>query len=397
LRGALHVESAAQEGHISAPMHPSVLPHTLEETRGLGSFLAQLQREISMRDVQSGLWFTKVLTAYVAFYEANRRPDNLVANMSEQEREAAARALTGRTALFTAMAGAGAAAGVTGASIATAQTSGWAAPVVLPLAGAGMVGELLLRSIMHLRLACELAELYGMRFAPGGETELIRLYALAFRAEMHQTEHDPGRGLVQRVLRLQEADGLGKLIASGLVGETLLRNVVPFADVVVSSVRNWQLTKQLGRFVRGYVSRRVVLDQAVEAVRQRSPNSVDLLLEGIWFIFIGDGRLTGIETALLAHLLRRQPGRDELTAHFVSDEVGWLERLRQMDGDTSARALLLRALQVAAVIEAPVSPPEAAILQHAADALGVEAPDLNEAMQMLSAAHQPGASDHPIH
>jgi hypothetical protein len=351
-------------------MHASAIPHAPEALSKISSFLGQLQRDIHLRDVRTGLWFTKVLTAYVELYETNRQRVSLF-TLSAAERDAVAQKLTQRAALITALAGAGAAGGVTAASIATAETSGLAAPLVLPLAGAGMVGELLLRSIMHLKLACELADLYGVPFVPGGETELIRLYALAVHAEMHQTENDPGRGLIERVLHLQEAGGLGKLIASGLVGETLLRNAVPFADVVVSSFRNWQLTRQVGTFVQGYVSRRKPLDAAIDAVRERSPESIDLVLEGVWFIFIGDGRLTGIETALLAHLMRKQRSRDELTTHFVSDEAGWLERLREMDPDLETRKLVLHALQVAALIEAPIAAAELAILHHASTALGL--------------------------
>jgi hypothetical protein len=354
-------------------MPATAIPQPRDWLPNVGPFLNHLRRDIHLRDVRTGLWFTKVLTAYVAFYETNRQRVTRL-TLSIAEREAAAEKLTQRAALITAIAGASAASGITAASIATAETSGLAAPLVLPLAGAGMVGEMLLRSIMHLKLACELADLYGMPFAPGGETELIRLYALAVHAEMHQTETDPGRGLVERVLHLQEAGGLGKLIASGLIGETLLRNSIPFADVVVSSFRNWQLTKQVGSFVQGYVSRRKPLDAALDAVHQRSPQSIDIVLEGVWFIFIGDGRLTGIETALLAHLMRAQRSSDQLTQHFVSDEAGWLERLRDMDPDPETRLLVMQALEVAAAIEPPLAPAEAALLRHAAAALGLATP-----------------------
>jgi hypothetical protein len=339
-------------------------------------FLAQLGSEIHLRDLRTGRWYTKVLTAYIAYYEAQRQRESRP-RVPVAERAAVAKALIEHAALVTACAGAGAAAGVTAATIITAETGGLAAPVALPLSGLGVVSELLMRSIMHLRMSCELADLYGMPFVPGGEIELIRLQALAVNAEMHETEDDPGRGLVERVTRLQEAGGLGKLIAAGLIGETLLRNAVPFADVAVSSVRNWQLTLQVGQFVQGYASRRVALDEAVSALGERSPGSVELLLEGIWFIFISDGRLTGVETALLAHLMRAQSTSQDLTKHFVSDEAGWLERLHQIEPNTEVRTLLVRALEVAAVIEKPVSPTEQTILLRASETLGVALVDLS--------------------
>jgi len=346
------------------------------------AFLAQLRRDIHLRDLRTGRWYTKVLTAYVAHYE-EQRARNPQPQVPVAERAVAAKKLIERAAIFASCVGAGAAGGVTAATVITSQTGGLAAPFAVPLSGAGVVAELLMRSIIHLRMSCELADLYGMPFAPGGESELIRLQALAVNAEMHETDDDPGRGLIERVVGVQESGGLGKLIASRLIGETLLRNAIPFADVAVSSVRNWQLTLQVGRFVQGYASRRVALDSAVTALKSRSASSLGVALEGIWFIFISDGRLTGVETALLAHLMRAQSSSRDLTTHFVSDEAGWLDRLRQSDQDPEARALLLRALEVAAIVEKPVSHAERAILQRAAETLGVPLGDLESMSDQL--------------
>lgn len=368
---------------------PDDVVSVVHESAQLRDLIARLQQDITLRDLRTGRWYSKVLSAYVAYYAS--RPERLdLRSVPVAERAARARKLTERTALLTALGGVASASGVTAASVATLESAGLAAPIVLPLAGLGMVGELLLRAILHLQLACELSELYGMPFRPGGETELIRVYALAFHAEMHETEDDPGRGLIERVTRLQEVGGLGKLIAAGLIGETLLRNIVPFADIAVSSLRNWQLAYQVGRFVQGYASRRVALDAAVQSVAARSHACVDVLVEGLWFIFISDGRLTGIETALLAHLMRQQSTSPELTTQFISDEAGWLERLQNVDRDPETRRLILRALEVAAVVESPVSPAELTILRRAAKTLQLElsSPEIAHAVQTHTAAAQ---------
>jgi hypothetical protein len=344
-----------------------------QDLRDIAGFIGDLRRAITLRDVRSGLWYTKLLRAYLAFYEKHRV---LIdgEKLTAVERADQVERRTRRAAIRTTLAAAAAAGGVTAASIWTAQTGGMAGPIVLPLAGVGMVGEMLLRSIWHLQLVCEVAELYGMPVNRGRETEIIRLYALAVHAEMHQTEDDPGRGLVERVMKLQAAGGLGKLIASNLVGEMFMRNAVPFADVLLSTFRNWQLTEQVSDFVQGYASRRVALDRAVEAVNRKNSDAVDLVVEGIWFIFITDGRLTGIETALLAHMMRGLQTSDDLTTYFVSDEAGWLERLGKIDSDPEVRELALHALHVAAQIEAPMSPQKLAILRRAANALGLQPP-----------------------
>ncbi|MEY4579392.1 MAG: hypothetical protein RL701_4095 [Pseudomonadota bacterium] len=341
-----------------------------EEGGQLNAFLSRLNRDVHARDLRTGSWYTKVLGAYVEYY-AQRHKHLELSAVPGDERAAIADKLIERTALWTAIAGTTAAVGVTAASVAMAQTAFLAAPVVLPLAGLGVAGELFLRAVLHLQLTCELAELYGMPFHPGSEMELVRVSALALRAEMHETEDDPGRGLVERISRTQQTGTLGKLIASGLVGESLLRNAIPFADVAVSSVRNWQLARQVGHFVQGYASRRVALDEAVKLLAEQSPDSVEPLLEGIWFIFISDGRLTGIETALLAYLMRERQTSSSLTEHFVSDEAAWLEHLRKIAG-SPASTTFVRALEVAAAVEKPTTRAELTILKRAAETLGVE-------------------------
>jgi hypothetical protein len=365
-------------------LSPEIRSQIQLELKDLSTFALELAKTIRLRDVRTGRWYTKVLTAYVAHYESQRLR-NPSPEIPPEQRRAVAKLATERAAIWAACFGATAAAGVTAASIVTTDTGGLAGPLALPLSGVGMIAELLARSLIHLHLACRLAELYGMPFTPGMESELIRLYALAFRAEQHETEDDPGRGLVERVVRLQETGGLGKLIASGLIGETLLRNVVPFADVPLSSIRNWQLTHQVGRFVTDYVSRRVSLDTAVAALRQRSQAYVDLVVEGIWFIFISDGRLTQVETALLAHLMRGQSASKAVSMYFVSDEASWLERLQGIESDS--RALFIQALEVAAGSDAVVAPSELTILQRAAATLGVPLSDA------IVAAPQPSAAD----
>lgn len=344
-----------------------------QELRDAASFFGHLRREITLRDVRSGLWYTKLLREYLAFYQQHRVLID-ADTLSAAERDERVERRTRRTAIRTTVAAAAAAGGVTLASIWTAQTQGAVGPIVLPLAGAGMVVEMVLRSIWHLQLVCELAELYGMRVDMSRETEIIRLYALAVHAEMHQTEDDPGRGLVERVVQLQAAGGLGKLIASNLVGEMFMRNAVPFADVVMSTFRNWQLTEQVGEFVKGYASRRVTLDRAVDRVCRKNSATVDLVVEGIWYMFIMDGRLTGIEAALLAHMMRGLQTSSDLTTYFVSDEAGWLERLGKVDGDGELRELVLHALHVAAQIEGAMTPQRLAILRRAASALGLPPP-----------------------
>jgi len=351
-------------------MNAATVTDDPEQLGGIRTFLESLARQITRRDLRTGHWYSKLQRAYLAYY-AERVGQTELGAVPADRRAAVAHALIQRAAVWSSASGTGAAVGVTAASVAMARTAFLAAPVALPLAAAGLAAELFVRTVLHLQLTCELAELYGMPFNVDSETELLRVFALAVRAEMHETEDDPGRGLVERITRSQQSSTLGKLIASSLIGESLLRNAIPFADIVFSTARNWQLTHQVGLFVQGYASRRVALAKAVAQVAEYSPQALETLVEGVWFIFISDGRLTGIETALLSYLMRTRKVSAELTQHFVSDEAGWLEQLRALPEDRELRTRFLHALEVAAALEAPIVASELTILKRAADTLGV--------------------------
>jgi hypothetical protein len=118
----------------------------------------------------------------------------------------------------------------------------------------------------------------------------------------------------------------------------------------------------------------------------------------LWFIFISDGRLTQIETALLAHFMRQTSASPELTTQFISDEAAWLERLKTVDASPEVRELILRVLEVAALVDSPVSPSELTVLKRAAETLGcVLEPTLSRVTHKLTpiaeSSIDPGADD----
>lgn len=93
------------------------------------ALLARLKHDVHLRDLRSGRWYTEVLTAYVAHYAARPQLVELQA-VPIAERTATARTLSERTARMTALAGLGAAAGVTAAAIISVDSAGLMVPVV---------------------------------------------------------------------------------------------------------------------------------------------------------------------------------------------------------------------------------------------------------------------------
>jgi hypothetical protein len=283
-----------------------------------------------------------------------------------QKAEAAIRSACVKCALT------GAASGsvTTAAELLTADTGGLSVMATVPVALLTVGGEMVLRAVVQLGLTCDLAEIFGVPFDTEDRTAFWRLYALAFGIASHaEGSNDPGRLLVETMLRL-ESDDIGASIGTKLLGESVLRNIVPGVAPLASSIANWTMTRRLGDTVRRYMRYHRAFRDEMFAVGRRCAPHYGLLAEGMWFLFTADGQLSPEETGTLAYLVRRLPAdqRAEALSRFVEDDYDWLQRLSQVP--ESERDDFFHALEVAATVDKVVSLPERKILRCAARVLG---------------------------
>jgi hypothetical protein len=272
-------------------------------------------------------------------------------------------ALTGATAGLTS----------TGAAAITTETEGVGGIVALPVAALTIGGEMALRTLIHIDLICKMADIFGVEVGRERPDDVWRLYALLFGAADHD-EHstDPGKKLVAQLIDI-EKDKLGDEIGMRVLGESVMRNVVPVAAVGVSAFVNWRRTQRIGDIARRYMRYWRAISGAFERMaREVGREDHELLIEGVWFVFIADGRLGYEESTALANLVKRLPesARDRVLARFVEDEGDWLDRVEaEVKGD--ARAPFLRALEVAAAVDKIVGSPERRLLRSAARRLEI--------------------------
>lgn len=230
--------------------------------------------------------------------------------------------MTDRAAAEAAALGGMAGALTTGAAAVFASAQGGVGWVALPLAAAAMAGDLVARLLLHVELVARIAAVHG---ATVNEQELVRILTV------NVTERDPhaedlGRGRLARVARVELGDS-GELL-SKLVGETLLRNVLPVINIAGSAWKSWRLTRTLGRTADRYFRLRAVLAPAIDAFERAHPEQVSLASEALWFTFTADGHVQDAETLALAHVLWRRP--DEMTGQltrFVTDTAAFMARL----------------------------------------------------------------------
>jgi len=316
-------------------------------------------------------WYTKLFAHYVRKNVARRNARGDVAT-GESPHDRALRAI--RWACVKSAAS-GAVCGMisTGATVFTAETEGVGGLIAGPIAALSIGGEMILRTILHVGLTCELAEIFDVEVDPDDDVDLWRLYALAFRAHGDvEGSEDPGRELVSEVTHV-EGEEIGEKIGSRVLGESVMRNIIPVVGIFTSAVTNYLMTRRLGDTVRRYMRYQHALDAEGSYASAHCHAHLDLVIEGLWFIFSADGKLTPEETAFLGHMLKKLDKfqRRAVTARFVEDELDWTLRIKNQVPEPM-RDVFLHILEVAAAVDKEVGLPERKILRRAAHALGRE-------------------------
>ena len=339
--------------------------------------IESLGQEIGVRSAEArpGGWFTRLARWYLGrrFAKHSPAPERALDATASRRAERAIAIACVKSAISGALSGTVS----TGATLATAQTEGALAFAAVPVAVAAIGGEMLYRSILQLDLTCDLAEIFGLSFDPAHEEDLWRLYALAFGTSDHDDEAeangDQGKELVREVTHV-ESEEVGEKIGHLVLGESIMRNVVPVVGIVSSAITNVVLTRKMGHTVRRYFRyQRAFKDTFAHAIELLQGEPRDLLIEGMWFIFTADGKLTPEEAACLGKLVHKLDPveRHAVTHRFVEDELDWTERIRKGVPE-EIRDVFLHALEVAAAVDKEVGVPERKILRRAARALGRE-------------------------
>ena len=314
-------------------------------------------------------WFTRMVSRYLRTHAAATATDAAKASGTHTERaERACR----RACIKSAISGATAGATATGATIAAAATEELAAFIVVPIAAGSIAGEMFYRAFLHVELTCELARIFEIPIDPDDPQQIWQLYALVFGVEEHdETSDDPGQGLIARILRV-EGSSVGEEIGGDLVGETVARNIVPVFGIATSAYANYRMTKRLGDTLRRSFRYRRALQDALDRAGSECHAVLDLLIEGLWFVFTADGRLVPEEAAALAWMLRPFPEAEQRRIHggFVEDELSWMDRIRTVPPEV--REAFFHALEVGATVDKIVSPPERKLLRRIARELEID-------------------------
>ncbi len=293
---------------------------------------------------------------------ARREAGDFADVVPDEEAEKIIRIACAKAALTGALSGA-----VTTTSVvATAETEGVGGIVALPLAAAAVAGEMATRTVFHVDLACELAELFDV--SVGNPADVARLLSVTFGRAVGKEVEDLGQSSIEDVT--VDRESVVENAAQALVGESVLKNALPFVAVVSSAVMNVIVTRRIGRMLQHAFRYEREMVSAFRIAQNTCGSVIDLLIEGLWFVFTADGKLTAEETLCLAERLDDldEETRRRVTARFTDDESDWLKRVEQ-GVIPESRESFLRVLEIAAALDKSLSLPEDKILRRAAAAL----------------------------
>jgi hypothetical protein len=217
---------------------------------------------------------------------------------------------------------------ISGAQLAAVETLTVGAIAAVPVGVGVITGELLIRTVLHVDMACELAELYQMPVVEGDDA--LRVLALAAGFGGAPCEGDRSGARRGRYPTEAERAEVVRRTTRLLFGESVLRNLFPIVGIATSTVTNFVITRRLGERLRDSFHKDRAMAETLTAVAGHPVGQyMDLVMEGLWFVFTADGVLSAEELACLAHRLDTLDAarRKEILSRFVEDPRDWLDRV----------------------------------------------------------------------
>jgi tellurite resistance protein len=277
------------------------------------------------------------------------------------------------------VAGTLAAAGASSAEVLSIVSEGVGTVAAIPIGLVSVGAEMLYVTALQIDLAFDLAGIYGVPFAGDDVGEISTMLAMALGVDFvrEPTRHDkpamPGETKPWRVLRQMQRGDFSKRVSKAVVQQSVLRNIVPVAGVIVSAVWNQVVLRRFAREVHTAVRQRLAIVNAFRDVQLGDLATTRLVLDGAWLMATADGELDHQEALALSTLIDslKLPERIAVDdASFTDDEEGWFARLAGIA--PHARPVLIDVLALIASADGEFTIPERRFLKRLASTLACE-------------------------
>ncbi|MET0410659.1 MAG: hypothetical protein ABW217_05160 [Polyangiaceae bacterium] len=346
--------------------------------REAGTKISNALRELKRQEDEASSWMQRFIAREIEERTSTRGAaywDKVFPGLSPQAR---AEKRIGRMITRATVAGTLAAAGASSAEVLSIVSEGFGTALAVPIGLVSVGAEMMYITAIQIDLAFDLASIYDVPFAGDDVGEISTMLAMALGVDFvrEPTRHDkpamPGETKPWRVLRQMQRGDFSKRVSKAVVQQSVLRNVVPVAGVIVSAVWNQVVLRRFAREVHTAVRQRLAIRRAFRDVQLSDGAEARVVLDGAWLLATCDGELDHQEALALSTLIDslHLPGRIAVEdASFTDDELGWFDRVAALDA--SSRAVLIDVLALIASADGELTIPERRFLKRVARAIQI--------------------------
>jgi tellurite resistance protein len=358
---------------VNQSTHLSSLAVALREA---GTKIHTAVRELRRREDKAGSWMQRFIYREVEQRTLTRGAAYWNAQFPDLTPEERAQRRIRRMLTRATVAGVAAAAGATTAELMSLTSQGTGAMVAIPLGLASVGAEMVYTTALQIDLAFDLASIYGVPFAHDDVGEISTLLGLALGVELvdEPTRHDKpsiaGETKPWRVMRQMQRNDFAQRLGREVVQQSVLRNIVPVAGVIVSAVWNQVVLRRFANQVHTAVRQRLGIVRACRHVRLGEQRIGRTILDGAWLLATSDGDLVHQEALTLASLIDSLTLPERLAvseASFPDDEEAWFAHVAELDAE--AQVLLIEVLALVASADGAFTRPEQRFFRRLAGVL----------------------------
>lgn len=300
-------------------------------------------------DIKNGNWFPRLLatslTSYAEKVDAKYfqdkyqgvPPDAIV----DQRIKMAAR--------YAAIEGGLSASAYTATVAATIGTVGGSSPATVPMGIATVMVDIAYLSQLQLKLAYDIAVLYGVPLDVDDPEDLWKLIRVAFTVKSGEFVREGVNKAVPALMRplikrfysgavLNAARGL-PVVGKFLLQRNLIKIGIPVVGIPLAVVLNRGTTVVAGKHAQSVFRKEARVLEVAKRLMDRSRHP-QLLLWVAWLVINADGRISDDEALLIRHLIRFARERHEIADERLTSVVDldpddvWL-LLSETDGEIS--------------------------------------------------------------
>lgn len=339
---------------------------------------------INIDEFKNGEWFAKLLTFSLDKYVQKVNADYFRGKYPNLPPDAIVQARIKLAAKYAGIEGSLTAAAYSTAVIATLGSAGGASPVTGPAGLTAFGVDLVYASQLQLRLAYDIAVLYGVPLDLDDPEDLWKLIRIAFAIQVGE---DAGNAVLKGVPAVVRP--VVKAIFSGprlvaakslpVIGKYLLqRNIIkisiPVVSIPLSTGVNYWMTKVTANKAREIMRKEAKMIESAKRMVNASEHCLDELLWAAWMIIAANGAQPDEAEYTLFHYLTLISSESGVSAKTLDEIRNTVEvdysKIWSMLSQIGDAAPIYRACTVMAAVDGKITSQEIDVLRRLADCCG---------------------------